>query len=156
MFTTGNCVYQVSNHCSWPTLASLLQSLPSESPPTGNSNNGHHHNGSQEVHAHRPDSTRLAPHGWKRVAFQGCDGSCEVVAVGCSNRTGGKSQEKTYSNQAGLVKLQESATRIIFRQICAGLKHLHDHELFHRCGPCGQLRLVLYQFLSVPLFKQFI
>lgn len=170
VFSSGSCVYQVSNYCSWPTLASLLQPSTPESPPTASSHNSspnrkHRYHGASperqirpfDVHdCHNSNHAHLSSgntffslnhpsldahnlnvkaHGKKQVGFYGCD---RYIGVGsCAE---GKFQEKTGPIQTGgAVKLEESASKIIFRQICEGLKHLHDHGLLHSDLNCSNV-----------------
>ncbi|GFR71670.1 serine/threonine-protein kinase Nek1 [Elysia marginata] len=158
VFTAGSCVYQVSSHCSWPTLASLLQPSTPESPPTVRSHScsptrkyPYHGTPSPERHVHSfeshahcsiarhasPDAARLKHRGRKQVGFQGFDGFGEIPVVGF--HIDGKFQEKICPSQTGAVKLEESAARVIFRQICEGLSHLHDHGLLHSDLNCSNV-----------------
>ena len=146
VFTVGNCVYQVSNYCSWPTLASLLQPSPPDTPTTARSlcsspiRGCHFHNATPEPpqshlssrHAcASPDATRPALQAWKRAGLRCCDGYSNCGGE-CPSRPGWRLSGRSSPNLPGPVKLEESATRIIFRQICEGLRHLHDHGLLHR------------------------
>ncbi|GFN78098.1 snf1-related protein kinase [Plakobranchus ocellatus] len=130
VFTAGCHVYQISNHCSWPPLASLLYTSPTNTPPTGFSP-------APRGECVSPDSD-LSPLGLSIDSEKG-----GFVRMGGAKRGRGWfhgfSEDKKLSEVSGTVRLHESARKTIFRQICGGLKHLHDYGLLHGDLNCSNV-----------------